>query len=277
MPGPPDDVEPGELFRKLMERPAPSAVIPFPRKDEHGKPIGSVRIQVLSMTDHDDARLDANEKLKKKVGKEDRGLPTIEAVAGDLVARELLAKACRIEEDRGEPGKPFYPRIFPSAEAIGQALTADETAVLFSAYLQAQNKWGPFEKTVQTEEELSQWIKRLVEGAREFPLSQISSVHWAELASLLAQRAYILSAILECLFESLPSSLRLRLGSYSLGTGFFGTPASKSAEDGNEGSEFITSRPEVTLEDATEFALKMRAANVDDAERALDIAEEHRD
>lgn len=279
MPGPPDDVEPGELFRKLMERPAPSAVIEFPRKDERGKPVGNVRIQVLSMTDHDDARLDANEKLKKKVSKEDRGLPTIEAVAGDLVARELLAKACRIEEDRGEPGKPYYPRVFPNAESIGQALTADETAVLFAAYMQAQHKWGPFEKTVQTEEELSQWIKRLVEGAREFPLSRLSSVHWAELVSLLARRAYTLSVILDCLSESLPTSLKSRLGIYSIGTGYFGGPASTQPTDGSSERDevFITSLPELTLEDATAFAMKMRDADVSRAERALDDAEEDRD
>lgn len=277
MPGPPDDVEPGELFKKLMERPAPSDVIEFPRKDSRGKAVGNVRIQVLSMGDHDAARLDANEKLKKKVSKEDRGLPTVEAVAGDLVARELLAKACRVEEDRGEPDKPFYPRVFPNAESISDVLTADEVAVLFAAYIQIQHKWGPFEKTVQTEEELSQWIKRLVEGAREFPLSRISSVHWAELVFLLARRAYTLSATLECLFESLPTSLKSRLGPYNLGTGYFGTPASRSAEDGTDGFDFITSLPEVTLEDATAFALKMREVDVSDAEQALDAAEDTRD
>ncbi len=266
MPGPPEDIPPSELFLKLQES-RPSEVVNFPRKTSDGKPVGTTRIQVLRSQDHDTARINALRYLreKKKLTKEDMESPLGAAILGDATARELLAMACVTPKDHGSDDKAFNPFVFRDAEAIGATLAADEVAVLFQAYLLVQAKWGPFEKTVQTEEELSSWVKRLVEGAAAFPLQHLSSVHWAELASLLAARAYTLSAILECLWPSLPPSLRSRLETYSMGIGFFGRRAASTSEAGTATSEsedgpLRVADVEITIEEARDMAARMKAA-----------------
>ncbi len=290
MSGPPEGIEPSDLFLKLKE-PRASEVVPFPRKTRDGRAVGTVRVRVLGMKEHDRARKAALEhaKAKLKLSREDMDTALGAALVSDAVARELLCSACATEEPiagSDESGEtPEYARIFPSAEHVGEVLSADEVAVLFNCYLLVQAKWGPFEKTIQSEEELTQWIQRLVEGAAAFPLQQLSSVHWAELASLLARRAFTLSAILESLFKSLPPSLASRLGTYSLGTGLFTRPAfdsraestetSQNPEDGSVSSLRVAG-VEITIEDARDMALRMKDAE-EGALSALDEAERSRD
>lgn len=279
MAGPPTDVTPAELFTKIQEPPRPSEVVNFPRRTPDGKPVGTVRIQVLPMREHTRARKAALEKAtsQHKLSREDRDSGLGLAIVNDAVACELLAVACRTEQNHGNEEKPFYPVIFPTAEAIADLLSADEIAVLFNCYLLVQAKWGPFEKTIQTEQELSEWIKRLVEGAAEFPLAQLSSAPSAELPSLLARRAYTLSVILESLFSSLPNILKSRLGIYSLGTGFFGLPAADTSEAPTGTSPSLrVADAEITIEDAKQFALQLKNSE-SAAIAALDAAEEMRD
>jgi hypothetical protein len=278
MPGPPLDVPPSELFLKLQE-PRPSEIVAFPRRTRDGKPVGSVRIQVLPHKEHDVARKAALKSASTTLGltKEETETQLGSSIVNDAVARELLAITCLTEEPiAGSEGEtPRYARIFPDAKSIGETLSADELATLFNAYLLIQHKWGPFEKTVQTEDELSQWIKRLVEGAAEFPLQRLSSVHWAELASLLAARAYTLSAILESLHSSLPSTLQSRLGRYSMGTGLFGSRAASTSTDGSATSLKVAD-VEITIEDARDMALRMKDSE-QGAIEALDAIEREQD
>ena len=283
MSGPPTDVSPSDLFLKLQQTPRPSEVVNFPRRTSDGKPIGTTRIQVLKAEDHDEARVKATQKVKAahKVTEEDLRHPMVDAVVRDYAAREVLAMACLSEKSHGEiNGKPFFPRIFADGKSVGDLLSGDEVAVLFQAYLLVQAKFGPFERNVQTEQDLSDWIKRLVEGAAEFPLQHLSSAHWAELASFLARRAFTLSVILECLWESLPPTLKSRLGTYSLGTGFFGKPPANTPEAGLETlpESDLRKLPEVeiTVEDAAEIARRLKEAEAG-ALAALDEVERTRD
>lgn len=278
MPGPPEDVSPSDLFLKLQEAPRPTELVDFPRRTPDGKPIGKTRIQVLRSEDHDVARLRAKAAVKARHKLTDADLQDEAgaAVLRDAAAREILAMACCVEKNLGSEDKPYYPLAFPDADGIGKFVSADELAVLFEAYRLVQAKYGPFEKTVQTEEELSAWIKRLVEGAAEFPLQQLSSVHWAELAFLLAVRAYTLSRILESLHSSLPPTLQSRLGTYSLGTGFFGAPVAATSPDGTATSPSDTRLKihdvTITTEDARDMAAKIKAVE-ENALAALDEAE----
>ncbi len=277
MAGPPDDVAPSDLFLKLQES-RPSEVLNFPRKTSDGKPIGTVRLQVLIADDHDAARILVKRKLceKYKLKPEDLEGALGNAVLNDGVARELLAMACLTEARMANTTEesPRYPRVFPDAEAVGKVLTADELAVLFQSYLLVQAKYGPFDKTVQTEEDISAWIVRLVEGAADYPLGRVSSVGWAELASFLAGRAYLLSAVLTALWPSLPPSLKSRLGACSLDTGSFGGPAG-SRPPGSTAS-FAISDVQVTVEDAARMAEEMKAleenatAAADEAKRTIE-------
>ncbi|HET9413813.1 MAG TPA: hypothetical protein VFO74_06775 [Pseudolabrys sp.] len=279
---PPEDVPASELFEKLQQTPRPSEVVAFPRRTRDGKPVGTVRIQVLGMRDHNLARSRAKKACEKAHGftlaDMESGIGA--AILSDAVARELLAVACVTEDPiagSAHTDKPAYARIFPSPESIDDVLSADELAVLFNCYLLVQTKWGPFEKTIQTEDELSSWVKRLVEGAREFPLSQMSSVHWADVASLLARRAFTLSATLESLSPSLPPTLRSRLETYSIGTSYFGQPATSESPSGTETSQnLLVAGVEITIQDAKEMALRMKDAE-ESANAALDAADKARE
>jgi hypothetical protein len=283
MPGPPDDVPPSELFLKLKEAPFPTAVVNFPRKTPDGQPVGTTRIRVLGGEAQEEARVRALQglKAKYKFTNDDLSVQPGVALLNDAQAREVLALACVTEKPiAGTEGEhPRYAQVFRDAKAIGETLSADESAVLLQAYALVQNKFGPFEKTVQTEEELSAWIKRLVEGAAEFPLQHLSSVHWAELASLLAARAYTLSAILESLLSSLPPTLASRLETYSLGTGYFGRRAAATSADGTETSPVDALKiadVEITIDDARAMVARMKAAE-DMILSALDEADAARD
>jgi hypothetical protein len=255
MAGPPTDVAPSDLFRKLLETPRPTELIDFPRRQANGEPIGKIRIQVLTQEEHDGARERAHRSMKAKgFDKEDFQAAPIQEVTGDAVARELLAMASLTENgpDDGS-GTPMYGRVFRGPEDL-KKLRSDEIAVLFNAYLLTQAKYGPFEKFVGGEEDLNAWIKRLEEGGSEFPLLVLPLPQLAELAYSLAQRAFTLSVILESLWSSLPPTLQSSLAGFSMGTTFYGGPAATSTEAGGESS---TERA-ITIEEAARATQAMR-------------------
>ena len=209
----------------MNESPKPSEVIEFPRKGEDGKPLDRIRIQVLTMMEHDEARIRAHNWLKSKnIPSEEFGGPTIREVYGDAVARELLAMACVSEspikgtEDRGSPR---YARLFRSGPDM-EALTADELTVLFTAYEMCQRKFGPYEGNLDKDSDISDWVKRLAEGANSFPLAQLSWHRLVELTMLLARRAFSLSACLDSQYSTLPDTMKSGLEKWDIGTGYYG-------------------------------------------------------
>jgi hypothetical protein len=147
-PGPPKKVDASELFLKLMEAPRPSEVVDFPRLDRDGKPLFQIRIQVLRMDEHDQARIIAQQKLKaRRIANEDLNSAAIKEVLGDAVAKELIAMACLTVDPMEGSDPPVYGRVFRDGEDVGK-LSADEVLVLFNAYQLVQHKYGPFERTI---------------------------------------------------------------------------------------------------------------------------------
>jgi len=222
---PPKDVEPSELWKILSSSEQPSEVVDFPRKNRAGKPIAKVRISCLSVDDHDTARLRAHEWLKEK------GIPIEEfntdgmiKTMGDATARHLLALACKSVEPI--PGcsphdPPKYAYAFRTPEDL-TTLSSDELTVLFTTWQMVQNKFGPFEGNIESDAEVSAWVKRLVEGASANPLALLT---WHQLVGLvmsLAERAYCTSAALDSHFSSLPDTLKSDLGKLNIGTSFYG-------------------------------------------------------
>lgn len=255
MAGPPDNVSASELFLKLCE-PQPSEVVDFPRRGRDGKPIAQIRIQVLSQEEHEGAREDAHRKMKARgFDKDDLGSYTIQEVVGDAVAREILAKACLSVQggDFGDGATPMYAHVFQSAEQL-KKLRPDEIAVLFSAYLLTQSKFGPYEKFVGSNDDVNKWILRLGEGGSEFPLLQLQLPHLAELAFVLARRAYLLSVILESQWPSLPDTFKSKLAGCSLDIGLYGALAAASTSNGGESSADAP----VTTEQAVRLAEGLR-------------------
>jgi hypothetical protein len=247
MAKPPADIPPSELWLKLSE-PRPSEVLDFPRKGANGKPIGQIRIRVLRAEDHNVARLRAQTDLReaaKRVGmkdlsREDMDSPAIREVIGDLTAHELLQMACLgVEPMPGgsddEDSAPRYPLVFHSAEAVRKSLTADETAVLFNAYLLVQDKYGPFERNFD-EGDMDAWVTRLEEGASEFPLAHMPWPQLVRLAFCFAGRLSSLSRILESQFSSLPDTLQSSLKNYCLGISSSGEPQEDETESSLESS-----------------------------------------
>lgn len=259
---PPKDIPASELFQKLMETPEPSEIVDYPRKGPDGLPIGKLRIRVLRMEQHDEARIRAHQALKKRnLTNEDLQGATIKEVLADQCAREVLAMACTGTEPNTQG---VYARVFRSAEDVSK-LTADEITVLFTQYQMVQDKYGPYEGNIGSDEELNAWIRRLKEGAAAFPLAQLNSQALAELIMSLADRAYSACALLESLSESSPSILESVPESWGIGTGYFGSEPASSTADGSEnsGADDSGSLPAarddelLTLDDALEVAKRL--------------------
>lgn len=259
MAGPPADFEPSKLWLKLQEQPRPTEVFDFPRKDGSGKPMGQVRIQVLTHLQQDEARERAQQYLLTRRGykKEDLKVGLNEEILGDAVAREALALACHTVESLAGTDPPRYGRMFPTGEAIGQVLTGDEIATLFQQYQWVQHKYGPMQHETTAEEELD-WIRTLATGAGAFPLAHMSWLQLAELNTSLARRSYTLSEIFESLYSSLPDTLKSRLESLNIGTGYFGEQLATDGETAPQTTGEQEKDPTtLTLEDAAAIAKKL--------------------
>ncbi len=238
MSKPPEDIPPSELFLKLCE-PRPSEVIDFPRKDRDGNYVGKCRIQVLKSEDHDRARIVAQKKLKAKVAgfgiealdSKDMESPAVREVLGDIVAHELLTMAVLSDKasfEETEENAAVYARVFRDSSQISKVLSADETLALYNAYMLVQHKYGPFERTIGSDEELDDWVNRLAEGGSAFPLLALTSPQLAELTLSLAERISSVSRILASLWESLPDTSKSDLAPYCAGIGSFGEQLAKS-------------------------------------------------
>lgn len=262
MAGPPTDISAEELFLKLCE-PKPSAEFDWPLKGKDGKPLRRYRMMVLSMTEHEIARIEAHKAIKKKFGlkEEDMGGITIREVAGDAVARQLIAMACRHVNplpgtENSETG-PSYPRMFRDADHVGE-LTAHEVLVLFNSYLLTQEKFGPFERGLENEEDLNRWIKRLEEGGSELPLLSISLPHLVVLTQSLQGRISRLYQDIHSQWESLPDSLRSTLQSYCGDISGFGQSHEDFESAGSESYEpGLDADFELDTEDAKRLAQRL--------------------
>ena len=224
---PPEDVSPTELFLKLSAPVRPSEVIDFPRRDPVTKlPLGRVRLQVLNLAEYDEARIKAQQWLieKKRISKDQLDANAIREVLGDRVAKELISMACLSVEpikNTTESGKPRYVRHFVSADAV-DVLMADELEALWMALQMVQRKFGPYEGNIETPEQATAWMKRLVEGGSALPLGVLGWHHLVELTMLLAERAYSLSALLGTQSSNLPPTLAACLKSWDIGTSSYG-------------------------------------------------------
>lgn len=252
------EVEPSELWLKLCE-PRPSEVIDFPRKDRNGEPIGKVRIQVLRMEDHNNARLKATKALKQSIkeaglnelDKNEMESDAVREVLGDLIAHELLCMACFTDNDQGndENGNPIYGRIFGKPGQIRSALTADETLVLFNAYRLVQFKFGPFEATLNDDGDIEAWVQRLKEGGSAFPLLVLPLPQLAELTYKLSAKISLVCQILGSHLSSLPDTLVSDLKNCFTDMSLFGEPQNSSTQSLEE-----TFPKQVSLETAVRLA-----------------------
>lgn len=194
MPAPPKHISPGELYRRLQERPKPSRVVDMPASDDAGA-LGSVRVSVLRLDEIDDARFSAEEWLRKKLripnGTQFSAGPATGEILADRIACEIIARAVTTAEpipgsEDTEVG-PIYGRLFDGADDVRRKLAADELMVLFTQYQVLQAELGPTEASL-SEEDVDRWVATLAEGASTLPLARLSFLQLANLTLMLAQR-----------------------------------------------------------------------------------------
>lgn len=269
---PPNDVQPSELWLKLTQRPQPSEEIDFPGRDAGGKPLGKLRVRVLTSDEQDRARVAAQRHMTetRKVRSDELPGEVMREVLGDAVARELLCMACTgIEEIRAaQPGSAaVYPRVFNRGDDLAKALSGPELAALFGSYLLVQEKYGPTERSIDSPEERDAWISRLVEGASRHPLARLPLPALHALAMSLAERAYSLSCILEFLLSTSPSTLESIRTSLGSGTSWSGKLPSELEKIGSNPSVDVAPSADpvsphvvdvITTEMAIEAARRMR-------------------
>jgi len=239
--GPPEGVSPKTLWQKLSETPAPSELVPFPRRGPDGKPVGMIRIKVLTAEQFEGCRLrgfegaitrhrwDTNDKQQQVVPRE---------VISDAIAREVLCIACVDPDPIGDPdgdAPVVYAKTFPSPDSLLK-LTKDELAVLFSLYEMVQAKWSPVITGMSPADE-NAWISRLAEGGSAFPLVWLDSHQRDRFTLSLAQRVRSLSqSINRCLSLESQGTLGSLREALPIDTSYFGEPRSGSpeSEDGSD-------------------------------------------
>jgi len=216
-------------------------------------------VQVLSGREHIQARIAARKRFTSlQLSDKDAESATMQDLLGDLIAQELLAMSLvSVEPIPGRPDSlaPIYARLFRDGKDIDDMMT-DELAVLFNHYVNAQHKYGPTEKSIESDEELSQWIKVLAEGAESDPLARFALPQLVACTYLLAERAYSLSQILESQFSTLPDTLASSLKAWGIGTGFFGAQPEKPTDTSSEKSP-EPAEP-ITMAQALDKAKKLR-------------------
>jgi hypothetical protein len=198
-------LNPTDLFRKLMEMPRPSTQVDFPRKGADGKPIGQCALVILSESELNEVRSAADRVAKKMLadpqrdGEQNLGYQDIYRNASVV---ELLWRACRSSREE------LHIPAFLSPLLMRKHFTTDELAVLMDAYLQFKVEAGPIISEMD-EGEMDAMLKRLKEGASRLPLSLLSS----EMKSDLLMRSVAL----------LPSSWT--------GSGSAGSPVDSSSKE----------------------------------------------
>lgn len=187
--GPPKDVEPSELARRLMDTKRPSDILPFVRNDEDGNPLCEYRMTILTQDEIDSCWANAEQYtrrvFKSKIGTSDAEINMIRREAWNEVYEnaklvEVLYTAMRDKDDVNK-------RLWTAPSEIRKLLTQDECATLFRSYEEVQFKWGPLWRML-TAEEIDEWIVKLTEGAASYPLGHLGQGALVQLIASLAFR-----------------------------------------------------------------------------------------
>jgi hypothetical protein len=185
--GPPKDVEPSELARRLMDTKRPSDVLPFVRKDEDGNALCEYRMTILTQDEIDACWANAEQYtrrvFKSKLGANDEEINMIRREAWAEVYEnaklvEVLYTAMRDKDDVNK-------RVWTAPQEIRKLLTQDECATLFRSYEETQFMWGPLWRML-TADEIDAWIEKLTEGASNYPLGHLGQGALVQLIASLA-------------------------------------------------------------------------------------------
>lgn len=202
--GPPANLDPSDLWSQITTLPRAHRVVPFPRNDRDGLPIGRVAITVLQGDEvtlsNFHAEKFAREQSKKIIGEIPKSNERNESYAecfSSRASREILFRSCKRAHDCEPDHRGVclvdhdkLTAFFPTTEAIGK-LSNDEIAVLMNHYLQTQAEVGPI-VSLLTQSEFDSYIEVLAKGGSADPLAFLS---WAQRNDLLMYTASQLYAL----------------------------------------------------------------------------------
>jgi hypothetical protein len=212
--GPPPDAKPGDLWRRLSERPRPMTEIDFPAKNADGTPIGRCKLRVLTENELSVCRAQADIAAKTILGASAPKAGEISFGYEDIYRNEsigqLLALACRDAEDPNLP-------VFQTPKQARTALTTDEMAVLYQAYCSWRTECGPVVSEL-TKDELDAWLRVLMEGGSRLPLANLSGAATSDLVMFLVSK----------------------VKEFSIATGSVGSPAGEPSMVAMQGSELVS-------------------------------------
>jgi hypothetical protein len=185
MAGPPEHIEPDDLWRQITTMPRPGRTVPFPRKNpETGEPVGDVHIWVLTQREQMECAAAAETCARERLKTAPKGSETSRGyidIYENEASCQVLYRACRRAKNHNIP-------FFPSIEAV-RGLLGDEVGVLVSSYLTIKSELGPIVDEM-SEEEVDAWCRRLAEGGSRTPLDLHSLDALKTLAISLARRLY---------------------------------------------------------------------------------------
>jgi hypothetical protein len=251
MASPPNDIEPSELFQKLLERPAPSDTFPFPRLDDDGEPLFTVRIFVLTEKQIVGCRAKVRKWLVENTKEATPATANMDAHAeGDRLAKELLANAVFEDQVIGDhPSGRVYRRLFKNADDV-EALTSDEVGALYGAYLLTQIRFGPTDVTFTDPKEVNEWVAKLEVGARPFVLPLLQSHQRDQLLLSLVDRVSTTLKLLDSPPESWATSLESLRETWRVGTDSSTSPVADSTPSPSDGAKLITREDAIAMAQA---------------------------
>lgn len=200
--GPPKNLDPSDLWSQITTLPRAHRVVPFPRNDRDGLPIGKVAICVLEGDEvtlsNINAEKHARDQYKKIVGELPKNDEVNEAYSKAFNARatrEIIFRSCKKAhecepDDRGVclVDHDKLSSFFPTLESIGK-LSTDEQAVLANHYFYTQAEVGPIVANM-SQAEMDAWIEVLGKGGSTAPLALLSLDQASGLLMYMASRLY---------------------------------------------------------------------------------------
>lgn len=205
--GPPEHIDPSDLWAQITTLPRAHRAVPFPRCDKDGLPIGRIAITVLQADEvtlsNFHAEKFAREHSKKIIGEIPKSTERNESYSEcfrSRASREILFRSCKKahECEPDERGVCLVDHdkltaFFPTVESIGKQLSNDEIAVLMNLYMQTQHEVGPIVSNL-SQSEFDSYVEVLAKGGSTDPLAFLSWGQQSDLVMYMACQLYALRA-----------------------------------------------------------------------------------
>ena len=210
--GPPENISDEALVAYLLERPAPSRVVPFPAKEGEdpraiaGQVRAEVRIVLVDPIEVSKAKAKTIERIrgflqsqagKREIDSGDMNTRYANEMYNDWLTAEMVSLCTwSVQHVNADPSKPIYKRLFPHGapqvmDPKRGGLYSDEIAILFTKYMVAELELGPRNQVLFANNDsfLNMWIEKLKRGMWSLdPFSSLAFQDLAELCSAALQR-----------------------------------------------------------------------------------------